>query len=209
MNKVGIYIIESPTKKIYVGQSRNIRKRFLAYKRMDCKNQPKIYRSLKKHGVDLHKFQVIHHFSSKVTQDVLNKYECDYIDVFKNNGFEMLNIRGGGHNGVVSEETKKVLREKKIGIKRPQYNGKGNPFYGKTHSIESLSIMSECGKKNKLGSKNGRARVILQYDINGNFIKEFDTITNASKELCIFRQSISDCLNNRTKTSGNFIWKYK
>lgn len=33
MNKVGIYIIESPTKKIYVGQSRNIRKRFLAYKR--------------------------------------------------------------------------------------------------------------------------------------------------------------------------------
>lgn len=48
---------------------------------------------------------------------------------------------------------------------------------------------------------------ILQYDINMNLIREWDSITEAKIELHL--HNISKCLNGRCKTSGGYIWKYK
>ena len=47
---IGIYKITSPSGKIYIGQSKDIEKRFKAYKNLKCKGQPYIYRSLLKYG---------------------------------------------------------------------------------------------------------------------------------------------------------------
>jgi hypothetical protein len=44
--KIGIYKITSPTNKVYIGQSIKINERKRKYKKLDCKNQPKIYNSL-------------------------------------------------------------------------------------------------------------------------------------------------------------------
>ena len=51
MNIVGIYKITSPTGKIYVGQSCNMKKRFVKYKRLDCKSQSRLYNSLLKYWI--------------------------------------------------------------------------------------------------------------------------------------------------------------
>ena len=53
---IGIYKITSPTNKIYIGQSIDIENRFTKYKSLDCKNQVRLYNSLKKYGFDKHKF---------------------------------------------------------------------------------------------------------------------------------------------------------
>lgn len=50
---------------------------------------------------------------------------------------------------------------------------------------------------------------ILQYDLEGNFIKEWSSIENASISLNIKKQGICNNLKNRSKTSGNYVWKYK
>jgi group I intron endonuclease len=68
---IGIYKITSPSNKIYVGQSINIEKRFGQYKRLDCKKQPKLYNSLVKYGVDIHKFEII----EECNLEQLNKRE--------------------------------------------------------------------------------------------------------------------------------------
>lgn len=39
MYKIGIYKITSPSNKVYIGQSRNIDKRLLKYKRLICERQ--------------------------------------------------------------------------------------------------------------------------------------------------------------------------
>jgi group I intron endonuclease len=52
-------------------------------------------------------------------------------------------------------------------------------------------------------------RNILQYDLNGNFIKEYSSATQAGKEINQNGNSISDCLNKRQKTAFGYIWKYK
>ena len=46
MKKIGIYKITNLINgKIYIGQSVNILKRWLSYKKLNCKGQPKLYRS--------------------------------------------------------------------------------------------------------------------------------------------------------------------
>ena len=56
---IGIYKIQSPVGKIYIGQSTDIKKRWEYYKRLACKKQPKLYNSLNKYGSDNHIFEVI------------------------------------------------------------------------------------------------------------------------------------------------------
>jgi group I intron endonuclease len=103
MKQIGIYKITSPTKKIYIGQSVDIRKRWMIYKRLDCKNQPKLYNSFIKYGVDKHKFEIV----QLCDREQLNDLEIYYIELFQvfNNKYG-LNLQAGGHNGTPSEETK-------------------------------------------------------------------------------------------------------
>lgn len=48
---------------------------------------------------------------------------------------------------------------------------------------------------------------VYKFDIYGNFIKEYKTITEASKENNISATGIYRCINNISKQSGGFIWK--
>jgi group I intron endonuclease len=209
MNNCGIYCLESPSGKLYIGQSRNIHKRIKGYKGYQCKGQSNLMASLIKHGFEKHKISLLAYLPKDVSQYNLDTSEIAYIALYKSVGREMLNYQKGGGVYPMTEAGKIKLSLLKKGVSRPQYEGEGNPFYGKTHSSDSLKAMSEFSKIDKIGARNGRARAIYQYDLNMNLIKEWDTVTNASKELSIFRQAISDCLNGRIKTSGNFIWRYK
>lgn len=68
-------------------------------------------------------------------------------------------------------------------------------------------------KGNKDFGKYGRSRSkpIIQYDINGTKITEFNSITEASKKLNINKKSIINCLKciKWYKTAGGYIFKYK
>lgn len=55
--------------------------------------------------------------------------------------------------------------------------------------------------------KNNKS--VCQYDMNGNLIKTFDSITIAGKELNISDSGISQCCKNKLKSFHNYIWKYK
>ena len=60
--------------KIYIGQTTNWITRLKAYGKLHCKNQPKLYNSLKKYGIDSFSFEVIDTAVDK-TQMKLGK-EC-------------------------------------------------------------------------------------------------------------------------------------
>lgn len=60
-------------------------------------------------------------------------------------------------------------------------------------------------------SKKGKKyhiRPVLQYDKDGNFIREWDTITEAERTLNIAHK-IWDVCQGKRKTCGGYIWKYK
>lgn len=88
----GIYKIQSPSGKIYIGQSRNIHRRWSEHKYSSNKKKNMVlYRSICKYGFELHKFSIIHRLPKDVSDEVLTNYEQIYMDAYKDCGFELLN----------------------------------------------------------------------------------------------------------------------
>jgi hypothetical protein len=57
--------------------------------------------------------------------------------------------------------------------------------------------------------KNFNNKIIQQFDLDENFIKEWPSAREVERELKIHSSAISCCLKQKTKTSGGYIWKYK
>lgn len=155
---IGIYKITSPTKKIYIGQSINIEKRFFDYKKIkNCKSQTILNRSFLKHGTEIHKFEII----CECEIHELNNKERYYQDLYSAIGKNGMNCRltsSLDRSGKLSENTKKKLSDSKKGKKmsddfkiNKSINSKGNLniMYDKKHTIYSKLKMSNSRNRNK------------------------------------------------------------
>lgn len=155
-NICGIYKITNPKKRVYIGQSIDCIKRFNTYKRVGAGvvNQVKLYNSLKKYGVENHKFEII----CQCSREDLNRLEKYYVDLYQTfNSKFGLNLKDGGGSRVkVSDETKIKMSASRKGIvyseetKRRMSEG----TKGCTHSIETRKKMSESRLKMSDETKN-------------------------------------------------------
>ena len=70
--------------------------------------------------------------------------------------------------------------------------------------------LSNCQYIEKsLNSKKDKYKQILQFDLAGNFIRQYDSLLEASKLTGINNKAISVAIRKRTGHSGGFIWRYK
>jgi group I intron endonuclease len=86
---IGIYKITNPLGQVYIGQSINIEKRFMAYKKLRCRKQPRIYNSLKRFGVKNHRFEIV----TKCELWQLDKFERYFQQMFNCTGENGLNCK--------------------------------------------------------------------------------------------------------------------
>lgn len=56
--------------------------------------------------------------------------------------------------------------------------------------------------------KKKQQRVVGQYHIDGEFIRTWDSIASATRELGIGANTISTCCSGKYKSAGGFVWKY-
>ena len=135
---VGLYKIESPSGNIYIGQSKDIIKRWGRYKDINsAQRQPAVLRSFEKYGIRNHTFSVLHELPFDVSQEVLDAYEIFYIAQYKECGIKLLNLKEGGLFGGHSDESKKKIGASKIGNKNR---------LGKSHSNETKDKISKSKK---------------------------------------------------------------
>lgn len=181
------YKITNPNGKIYIGQTTNIRIRLYKYSILKCIGQNLIYNSIKKYGWNTHKVEII--YKTVCDQKEANKIEMIFINFFNsywyNNKERGLNLTKGGDGirGFVKSEKS---------IKEQSNRMKG---YTKLKEwVEQTGFHKKC---------------ILQYSLDNEFIKEFESIVSAERELHIFASNISFCLRGKSKQSGGFKWKYK
>jgi group I intron endonuclease len=210
---IGIYKIISPTGKIYVGQSINIENRWKDYKKLKCKKQIKLYNSFLKYGIENHKFEII----EECLEEQLERREIywgEYYDVLKKG----LNLRLGNKRGKWSEETLLKMSKSQLGKIKGDYH---------TEEFKNKISLIQKGNKNRLNIKHteeAKQRIskanskpnfklnksVLQYDLQGNFIKEWESIKQIKENLNIkVSAGISAVLHNKQKTAYGFIWKLK
>lgn len=212
---IGIYMITSPSKKIYIGQSINIEKRFSKYKTLDCKNQIILYNSLKKYGFDNHKFEIL--CECEILE--LNDKERYYQDIYSAMSIYGLNCKltkSNDKNGILSEETKlkisisnkgnKLSNEAKLKIK--------NAALGKKHSEETKLKMSlsRIGRKGPMLDKNHSEETKIKMSNNSSKFwlgKNRDSLTKEkiSKKLIGF--IVSEETKIKISNSSPKYWKGK
>lgn len=88
-----------------------------------------------------------------------------------------------------------------------------NDYIGYSFSNMQILTWSENHKKAISDMKNGvntkSSKAIIQYDLDGNFIKEHYSVRSAGREMIILSTNICQALKGNIKHSGGFIWKYK
>lgn len=82
-----------------------------------------------------------------------------------------------------SKETIEKMRKAKLGSKNPNFE--------------------------KFGRDNKTAKDVLQFDLDGNLIASYCSISKASEINRINISSIGMCCKEQRDTAGGFRWKYK
>jgi hypothetical protein len=189
---IGIYKITSPSNKVYIGQAKNLKRRWSAYFGIHEKIIGiKIKNSLKKHGITKHKFEII---------EVCPPCKLDIREAFhkrkfiKEFGWELalfcqIKDSIGGYK---SDETRLKISKALLGQKR------------------SKEVIERMKKPRYKGWNKQLWKPILQLSLDNKIIKEWKSNKEASEKLKINKSCISDCCNSkRQNTAGGYKWKYK
>jgi len=103
-----------------------------------------------------------------------------------------------GLTGIYTDESRARMAEAKLGTKASEETKRKMSLAqtGRTHTEESIEKMRE------------RATPVLQYDLEGNFIKEYRSIRIALEDF-ENNPEIGMCCTGKIRSSGGYVWKYK
>lgn len=153
------------------------------------------------------------------------QYWMNFYDSYKN-GYNCTPFANVGRNnaGILNKQGKKVYQFNKCGQLLAIYcnsreaNRQTGINYKMIHKCcigktifykETTWRFSESGFNDfrTFTKIDVRKKVIEQYDLQGNFIKRFNTITEAYNETKITLSNISMCLRGQRTSAGKYLWK--
>lgn len=84
----------------------------------------------------------------------------------------------------------------------------GKGCFGKRSKEVYESFITKYRETTK-GKLKDHARCVLQFDLEGNFIKEYQSILQAAKLNSLLPAGICSCCGGRSKFYRGFVWRYK
>lgn len=165
------------------------------------------------YGVDAFKWEQI---DTATTTDELAKKEKEYILEY-NSKEEGYNSDGGG--GIQKTVYQYDTITGKLINKYSNLTDAGNVI-----NITKQHLSNVCLSVNKyyrgfywsydfvekfISLKDNRKKKVYQYNIQGEFIKEYNSVSEASKQSGCNKSSIAKVCRKERKSSGGFKWEYK
>lgn len=91
-----------------------------------------------------------------------------------------------------------------------------NPLNNNLDNLNIMSSKENCnwGTRNKRCAKNntnhpGKSKTIVQFDLYGNFIREWESEKEIKRKLNYANSNISSCCCGHRNTAYGYVWKYK
>lgn len=192
---IGIYKLTAPDGSVYIGQSTNLKQRRMAYMSSQCKDMPKLYNSFLKYGAINHRFEVVLYLADKEPES-LYRFEQYYIDLYRDNGFNILNSMNA---------TRRQYKEGHI------FKTKSIPKSIEHRNKISVSL---AGKKKSPEHcrKNGLAK-IGQYPKSAKRVINLETLTiyesaRVAAEIYGYKHStLKAMLNGQRKNKTNLVYE--
>jgi hypothetical protein len=108
---------------------------------------------------------------------------------------------------ITREQVKELwFRDKAYEMKKPSINREDNDGNYEFDNCEFIEMGKNSAERNTRVSKP-----VLQYDLDGNFIKEWISATEVQRQLGIEQGNISKMCQGKInwKSCGGFIWRFK
>jgi group I intron endonuclease len=152
-------------------------------------------------------------------------------------GYNMTDGGDGSAGRIISEETRQKMRDRATGRVfsletraklSEQRKGENGSFFGKHHSENTKNIIStkahsrllnptnhpmygkhhsvESNKKNMESQSTRRA--VCQFDLEGNYIATFPSLSEASRITGVSRNSITLCCHREIKSTKGFVFNF-
>ena len=114
---------------------------------------------------------------------------------------------GRGIKCLITEEELKFLwfRDKAWLLDQPSIDRKENDGNYEFDNCEFIELIENIKRQNRKKFK----KPVIQCNLNGDFIKEWDSARKIEQILGLHHSSIGLCAKGKLKTCGGFEWKYK
>lgn len=207
---VGIYKITNQINgKSYIGKSINIEDRWMrhrsrAFQKNDTQYDSCLYRAIRKYQLCNFTFEVI----DECSIEELDEKEIFYIDFYDtfytNNGYNMTRGGDGGLKKDYTEVCELWNAGYAIGDIAKKINGTRNTV---KHILKACQT-DYSEEEARVRGKKKKSYSINQYELDGTFIKTWDSSKQIERELHIDHSGIIDCCNWVRRTAGGYKWKY-
>ena len=200
----------------------------------DTNNNPKylgsgsiLKKAIEKYGKENFKKEILEHCSSKEELWKREEHWLNFFNAESNPLFYNRTNKAYGNSGQTQEGKKKISNAKKGWIpsdetkKRMSENRRGHKMYNDEwrlkikNSLTGLKRTDETKHKQseiRKGKPSQSKKSVLQYDKQGNFLKEYPSATEAAKTLNKKSgAAITEVCNGKgnRKSIFGYIWKYK
>lgn len=169
----GIYKITSPSSKVYIGSSGNIKRRWTDYFYLKCLAQPKLYNSFLKYGVEKHTFEVIE--------------QCEFENLFERERHYQEIYNCTGKNGLNCYLVETIDKKKVV----------SQEMKDKMSKIKSERIVSQ-ETKNRLSLIQKKLQLTSKKVVCLTTGKIFNSILELSEFINIHPRTLSYHLNRGT-----------
>lgn len=140
-----------------------------------------------------------------------------WIKHIKENGYNLTNMTDGGdgnNNQIFSKEAREKKRIAMTGRVFSEETRKliSKRLTGKIVSAETKKKLSDLNKGKPCSSIviEKLSRKVDQYDLNGNFIQTFNSLTSAAESIGVRKSSLSNAINlKKVKKFKGYIWNYQ
>lgn len=107
----------------------------------------------------------------------------------------------------IEKRNKSIRSSNKL---KEYYNSiKGKPSgYKHTEDSKNKIRLSKIGKKMPFESIKSKCKSIIQYDLDNNFIKQWDSARQIQREIGFSQGNINRCCNGEYKQAYGFKWVY-
>ena len=191
-----VYCHISPSGKRYIGiTSQKLSDRWVNGN--GYKENKYFYRAIKKYGWD--SFQHIILFEGLTREEASEKEKLLILKYETTNRDKGYNIAKGGFGGghPTSEETKQKIREAKKGKPCPEHQKKWLSMLNRGKMPTNLDAIH---KKNM--------KPVNQYDMEGNYMATYPSITIAGEMCGIMGNTIGCCCRGLYRMAGGYVWKF-
>lgn len=178
------------------------------------RQQKRFYNAIKCYG-----FEGFYHLvlESGLTKEQAESKEQEYIRKYKSNDLNYgYNIENGGHVNKYTDEQRKRMSAAHLGHTHSEktkekmsiaHKGQSSKWLiGRKASDVARAKMSVRRK----GVQNVRSKKVYQYDLNGNFVAEYEYMDLVKDALGLNSTShISRCCLGQRKKAHGFMWSYE